>query len=70
MPNQAFTEILTFTRCANWNTENCPHLKDPNMQLSIINTPKYWLLNGQTVGELNGMCDRCEEFLREVKDIN
>ncbi len=31
MTNQAFTETLTFTRCACWNTETCPLLKNPQM---------------------------------------
>ena len=65
MPNEAFTEILTFTRCANWNTENCPHLRDPHMQISIINSPKHWLLNYQTVEGLKGLCDGCKEFYLE-----
>ena len=56
MTNQVFTEILFFTRCANWNVENCPHLNDPHMQLSIINEPHFWLLNDQTVEALDGMC--------------
>lgn len=65
MPDQAFTEILTFTRCARWNTDSCPHLNDPNMQLSIINSPKHWLLNDQTVEALNKLCDGCKEFYLE-----
>ena len=42
MSNQAFTEILTFTRCANWNTDTCPHLKKPqdaaihNQQIKLV----------------------------------
>jgi len=63
--NQAFTEILTFTRCACWNTESCPSLEEPNMQLSVINTPKHWLLNDRTVEELNKLCDGCKEFYLE-----
>ena len=59
MTNQAFTETLTFTRCANWNTDTCPHLNDPHMQLSIINAPHFWLLNDQTVEELDRLCDGC-----------
>lgn len=65
MPNQAFTEILTFTRCACWNTENCPHLAASHMQMSVINAPKHWLLNDQTVEELNKLCDDCKEFYLE-----
>ena len=49
MSTPAFTEILTFTRCANWNTDACPYLKDPHMQMSIINSTKHWLLKDQTV---------------------
>jgi hypothetical protein len=61
MPNQAFTETLTFTRCANWNTDTCPHLTTSHMQLSIMNQPTNWLLlDDQTVAELNGLCDGCE----------
>jgi len=67
MPNQIFTEILTFTRCTNWNTESCPRLKIPQMQLSIINEPHFWLLNDRTVEDLNGMCGGCGEYLNKVK---
>jgi len=67
MPNQAFTEILTFTRCARWNTESCPNLKDHNMQLSIINKPSFWLLNDQTVEALNRMCDGCKKFFESCE---
>jgi hypothetical protein len=59
MPNEAFTETLQFTRCNNWNTEACPHLKNPQMQLSIINHPHWILLNDQTVEELNSLCISC-----------
>ena len=65
MPKQAFTEILTFTRCKNWNTETCPRLKIPQMQLSIINEPHFWLLNDRTVEDLNGMCDGCGQFMKK-----
>jgi hypothetical protein len=64
MITHAFAEVLTFTRCNNWNSDICPHLKDPHMQLSIINEPRFWLLDDQTVEELNGMCDQCEMFNR------
>jgi hypothetical protein len=60
MPDQAFTELIVFTRCQNWNTDTCPQLKNPQMQLSIINEPHWYLLNDQTVEGLNGMCDQCE----------
>ena len=66
MPNQVFTETLIFTRCQNWNTEACPHLKNPQMQLTIINESHFWLLNDKTVGELNGICDGCKEFLKKL----
>jgi hypothetical protein len=59
MPNEAFTETLQFTRCTNWNTHNCPHMKNPNMQLTIINHPHWFLLNDQTVEELNRLCHSC-----------
>lgn len=65
MANQAFTEILIFTRCGNWNSGTCPHLKNPNMQMSIINAPQYWLLNDHTLGELNGLCNSCMEFQKK-----
>jgi len=65
MTNHAFTESLDFTRCANWNTDTCPHLKNPQMQLSIINEPHFWLLNDQTVEELDGLCDVCGAFIKK-----
>jgi len=66
MPNQAFTEIMTFTRCANWNTDNCPHLTASSMQLSIMNQPTNWiLLDDKIVAELNGMCDGCDGFRKK-----
>jgi hypothetical protein len=65
MSTHAFTEILTFTRCANWNMNTCPHLKNTYMQMSIINSPKNWLLNDQTVDKLNKQCDGCKDFYLE-----
>ena len=62
MPNQVFTETLTFTRCANWSTDTCPHLKKPKMQLSIINKSNWFVMNDKAVEVLNGICDGCEEF--------
>ena len=63
MTQQAFTETLTLTRCANWNTEACPHLTASHMQLSIINQPTNWLLlDDKTVVELNKMCDDIKLF--------
>ena len=59
MTNQLFTEILLFNRCANWNTDTCPHLRNPQMQLSIINAPHCYLLNDKTVEVLNGLCEGC-----------
>ena len=59
MPNQAFTETLQFTRCNNWNTESCPHMNNPQMQLAVINHPHWFLLNDQTVEELNSLCGSC-----------
>ena len=68
MPNQAFTEMLTFTRCANWNTDTCPHLKNPQIQLSIINAPHFWLLNDKTVDRLTEVCKSCSEFRQIARD--
>jgi hypothetical protein len=63
MTNEAFTEVLTFTRCQNWSTEACPHLTTSHMQLSIMNQPTKWiLLDDKTVAELNGLCDGCSEI--------
>ena len=74
MYKQAFTEILTFTRCSNWNTDTCPRLKIPQMQLSIINEPHFWLLNDRTVEDLNGMCDGYGEIMRKqlafINEVN
>ena len=36
MTNEAFTEVLTFTRCQNWSTEACPYLTTSHMQLSTV----------------------------------
>ena len=65
MTKQAFTEMLILTRCACWNTDNCPHMDDPDMQLSIINSPRHWLLSDQSVKKLNQLCDGCGEFYLE-----
>jgi hypothetical protein len=62
MTNEAFTETLQFTRCDNWNTESCPHIKNPKMQLSIINQSNWFVMNDKTVEELNKLCDGCEDF--------
>ena len=59
MPDNAFTETLELVRCNNWNTESCPHIKNPNMQLTIINRPHWFLLNDQTVEEINRLCGSC-----------
>jgi hypothetical protein len=37
MTSLTITETLTLKRCQNWNTETCPHLSIPHMQLTIIN---------------------------------
>ena len=66
MSNKAFTEILAFTRCACWNTDNCPHLTTPHMQLSIMNQLTNWLmLDDKTVAELNRLCDGCERIIKK-----
>jgi len=66
MPKQVFSEILTFTRCTNWNTEACPHLTTSHMQLSIMNQPTSWImLDAKTVAELNGLCDGCSEIKKK-----
>jgi hypothetical protein len=59
MPTHAFSETLTFTRCQNWDTDECPHLQNPNMQLTLINHPNWILLNDQTLESLNRLCDGC-----------
>jgi len=66
MSEEAFSETLSFTRCSSWNTKICPHLKDPHMQLSIINKPQFYLLNDQTVLKLNRMCVECKMFMKKL----
>lgn len=65
MTTQAFSEILLFTRCTNWNSDKCPHLMMPSMQLTIINSRSYWLLDDKTVEELNRLCGECRSFIRK-----
>ena len=65
MTKQAFTEVPAFTQCSNWNTDTCPHLKKPKMQLSIINQSNWFVMNDRAVEELNGLCDGCEQFIKK-----
>ena len=66
MTNQVFTETLLFTRCARYTTNTCSHRKNTAMKLAEINAPpKCFLLNDQTVEELNRLCSRCNHFQRK-----
>ncbi len=62
MTNQALNESLSFTRCSNWNTEVCPHMKDPHMQLTVINHPNGVMLYDQPVDIMAEKYSACLEF--------
>jgi hypothetical protein len=34
-------------------------MNNPQMQLTVINHPHWFLLNDQTVEELNSLCNSC-----------
>ena len=68
MTNQVFTETLIFTRCVRYTTDTCPHKKNTAMKLAEINAPKCFLLNDQTVEELNQLCSQCDHFQRDDKN--
>ena len=65
MTSQAFTETLIFTRCSRYLTDTCPQRKNTAMKLAEINAPKCFLLNDQTVEELNRLCSGCSDFQRK-----
>jgi len=67
MTANAFTEKLQWTQCNNWNKESCPHMKNPNMQLAIVNHPHWFLLNDQTVEELNSLCGSCVALIDQKR---
>ena len=63
MSESVFTETLLFTRCSKYLTDTCPNRKNTAMGLAIINAPpKCFLLNDQTVEELNMLCTGCRAF--------
>ena len=68
MTNQVFTETLIFTRCVRYLTDSCPQRKNTAIKLAEINAPKCFLLNDQTVEELNLICAECNHFqVKETK---
>ena len=61
MAATAIIEELTFTRCKNWDTPECPNIDTPAMGLAAINWPHLYLLNDETVRELGRMCQECND---------
>jgi len=59
MTTKAIIQELAFTACSKWNTPECPNNHTPDMGLAIINWPNLFLLNDDTVKELDGMCEEC-----------
>ena len=70
MTTKAIIEELTFTRCENWNTLKCPNKNTSAMGLSIINRTSLFLLNDDTVKELDLMCIACCSFYRYPEKIS
>jgi len=66
--NEGFISDCIFPWCMNWNTAQCPHLKDKYMQVSIINKATLFLVNDNTRWKLNNMCAECSEFNPKSKD--
>jgi hypothetical protein len=66
--NEAVISQMIFTNCRNWNTPECPHLKNKHMQMSVINESTLFLLNDMTISEINKLCAACEGF--RMKQIN
>jgi hypothetical protein len=62
MTDQVFTETLIFTRCFRYLTDTCTNTKNTGMKPAEINAPKCFLINDQTVEELNNLCTNCSEF--------
>jgi len=60
--NEAVISQMIFTNCRNWNTPECPHLNNKHMQMSVINESTLLLLGGQTIDEINRLCNGCVNF--------
>jgi hypothetical protein len=65
MANQVFTEMPIFTTCPRYTTNTCPHRKNTTIKFAETNAPKCFLLNDQTVEELNELCSNCQEKSHE-----
>lgn len=67
MPEQEkhVIEQLFFNNCQQLNTERCPNLQSPQMQLSIINARYWFMLNDEAVEILAEMCKECATFIRK-----
>jgi len=67
MKDRTITHELLFTRCENWNTKACPHLRNAIMGLSLINQDHLFLLSDETVFRLKKICSRCPVFKKKYK---
>ncbi len=65
MPKNTITHELLFMRCRNWNTLQCPHLKNAVMALAAINQEHLFLLADETVAKLRKLCRLCPDFQRK-----
>ena len=65
MMDRSITHELLFTRCENWNTSTCPHLKNAIMGLSLINKEHLFLLSDKTVSQLKALCRHCPTFKKK-----
>jgi hypothetical protein len=59
MTTKAIIEELAFTTCTKWNTPECPNDHTAAMGLATINWPHLFLLNDDTVRELEERCAGC-----------
>ena len=66
MTTKAIINELKFTECDKWNIPECPNNHTPAMGLAAINWPYLFLLNGETVKELNGLCDECSVYMAKI----
>ena len=59
MSNPESNETLLFTKCINFNTNQCGHTKSPEKILSLFSDPANFAIDSQKVQELNDICSGC-----------
>ena len=60
--NEGFVSHCIFPWCKNRNKPECLYLNNKYMQMSVVNESTLFLLDGQTIDEINSLCADCLEF--------